>query len=182
MKPSSYDFYDNVLNRIKKLHNGQKDFVPKGDMLKQVLENFEKEHDILISGVFNEDGLEIVTGFQQKYIDEERLGAYGSKLCDAGLEFMKKVISEPLTSKNLNELLKIDIQDRKTELKSIVLETTVEKYDLNNLKSEQYLTPILISPIKGIGVIVMIVEKRENLALIKMNLEHLKDLIRNILL
>ncbi|NVM01793.1 MAG: hypothetical protein HWN67_05635 [Candidatus Helarchaeota archaeon] len=95
---------------------------------------------------------------------------------------MKKVILEPLTSKNLNELLKINIEERQTELKSIVLETIIEKFDLNNLKSEHYITPILISPINGIGLIIMIVEHRENLVLIKMNLDYLKDLIRNILL
>ncbi|MFX1449668.1 MAG: hypothetical protein ACFFCM_02425 [Promethearchaeota archaeon] len=182
MESHSTNLYNDILKKIKKLHKGQKNVVPKSDILKDILENFEKEHNILISGIFNEDGLEIVTGFQQKYIDEVKLGAYGSKLCDAALEFMKKVIAEPLTSKNLDELLKMNVRDRKTELKSIVLETTIERYNVDNLKSEQYITPILLSPVPGIGLIIMIVEHRENLALIKMNLDYLKDLICNILL
>ena len=175
-------YYNEILEKLKILSGKPGDHISKEEKLRKILEKFEKEHDILISGIFNEDGLEIVTGFQREYVDEEKLGAYGCKLCDAGLEFMIKVLAEPLTSKTLHEVLKTNLCNRKTNLKCIVLESTVERINPHTSQTEQFFTPIIVSPIEQVGYIIMIIEHRENLALIKMNLDYLKDLICNILL
>ena len=176
---SSDNHYDNLLKKIKHFNKKIKLISSKKEKLKEILENFEREHNILISGIFDADGLEIVTAFQQEYIDQEKLGAYGSKLFDSGLEFVKKVMAEPLTAKTIYEILKDDVKERKTQLKCIILDMAIEKFNAQTLKIEQYPTPIIISPIEGIGIIIMIVEQREHLALIKMNLDNLKENIQN---
>ena len=161
--------YNNLFKKIKDFGEAKINPISKIERLKEILEDFEREHNVFATGIFSKEGLEIMTAFQKDYINREQLGAYGTKHCYTGIEFMEKIFSEPTTVQIVEKMLKSNIGNVKAELKCIILDIFLDSLSL----------PIIISPIPAIGLIIMVAKGRENLALIKMNLDKLKRAIQD---
>jgi hypothetical protein len=150
--------------------------VPKEKRLKDTIEKFEDEHDVPNTAIFNEDGLLVACGFTDKSMDSEIVGYNGTKLFETAKTVIDGLFSKPRFKTDVQKYVQCNIPDLYAGLQNVLMEAKVEKEDggVGDVM-------ILVSPIEGVGFILMFIERKEYLALIKMNLPELKNKIRVIL-
>ncbi|MHA1402822.1 MAG: hypothetical protein ACTSSI_03580 [Candidatus Helarchaeota archaeon] len=172
MEPEGFktEDYERMWKKLASMKELRRAEIPTHEkIIKDAIEEFQKEHDIIVVGIYDDDGLALSSGLKKFWVDEEVLGPYSSKMMYEILRNIEQMLDIPHTR----------ISGSKETIEKYNLRLGVEVKDITISLN---IGTLILSPFPDIqGYILMIVESVYDVALARKNLPKFKKRIMQII-